>query len=820
MTVRFALRNFAGKPVKFFNVDAEDLGSIAQTQVKKPTHHVIVIDRSGSMYSDIDDLKATIEKLLTLAEFNDDSQRVSLISYSSQGDVKLHFAKVTVGDVMKTGSPYLQEIRSIRVTGLTCISQALKLAETLVDDSEVTCISLHSDGYANDRSPSQEQRDIQAAVDKLKARPNVFINTVAYRDWCDFGLLSGIANQASGQCVQAKSIKEVYQALYNTQGLLAGNLAPVVEASIGKADYVVFVSTTARKVLGSNQSLQVRGLKEDDEKMVLRFTEVDQAAYNASTDVEVGHLDTIIPLAYARAALAEGRLNEAKYALVTSRIKGLLKHHYRALVSTEVAAMASDIEWVLFDGPDIEVSSDYGLDQNKATVGDVLNLLNNYRKHVRVNLDLLAKNYKRRGLKRVAGVRRDDGTLEEAKFKLRLPDIQTAVEISGFEFNRNTATINMLTAQKAVLVDRSTGAEITEVAGIKLDNLKDFKNYTLVGDGQVCTPVLPIRIADKRLFRGLADLGVVTGDFDPTVDYQIRLGDLPLVDFDKSFKVDVADFSRLVKLTAVSKILSATLKESSEAYTAEQIAALKEHYLSGALYFNPPTTNAYTDLAEALNKGEVDTRLSYKVEIGTPEITNLGKLPSANAFLERRFTLTIDGEEVKKPKLTEYLNPKAVWGIKTLSARTKITPVDDLLFPIFAEFLGLASPGSSDLGSVLSNTTVFADGEVDLKALLSAKNLPGDQAVEVLSTVRRSVDQTIDTLNTVLVSPLVFYVGSTGLVPDEFNAKALTAEQVEQRFPAINLSKDEKEGTFFVLPGDLLLTVYTKGEYFTVSQAA
>jgi len=261
----FALRNFNGQAVQHVAVTAEDLGNKAPTILKTPTHHIIIIDRSGSMYSDLPDTKVMVEKLLTLGEFNDPEQRISLISYSSQGDVKCHFAKVTVGDVLKAGSPYVEEIRSIRVTGLTCISQSLTLAASLVDDKDVTCITLHTDGYANDRSPTAEKNAIFAALEGMANKPNVFVNTIAYRDWCDFTLLSNIANKASGVCVQAKSIRQVYDALHNTQATLASNMTPAtVLSKVG--DYTVFCSSSAGKVLGSAGEMTVRGLKDTDEE--------------------------------------------------------------------------------------------------------------------------------------------------------------------------------------------------------------------------------------------------------------------------------------------------------------------------------------------------------------------------------------------------------------------------------------------------------------------------------------------------------------------------------------------------------------------------
>ena len=281
-TTKFSLRNFKGTATKFFRCEREDQTAQTVVEGRKPSHHILCVDRSGSMYGTIGDVKSTIEKLLTLTEFRDPSLRISLITYSSQGDVKLHFKGVTVADVMATNSPQLREIRSIRATSMTCISQGLAMAETLIDDADVTCVTLHTDGYANDRSPMAESSAIKGTVEKLKKHPGVFVNCIGYGDYCDFNLLSSISNALSGVCIQARGIAQVYEAVYNTTKLLAGSVAPALEITRGKASYAMFVSTSARKVLGSSESLLVQGLAATDNKVAYRLFELTEAEYTAA----------------------------------------------------------------------------------------------------------------------------------------------------------------------------------------------------------------------------------------------------------------------------------------------------------------------------------------------------------------------------------------------------------------------------------------------------------------------------------------------------------------------------------------------------------
>jgi len=826
--MKFALHNYGGSPVKFFTVAAQDAKPPAGAAAKAPSHHIAMLDVSGSMWGELDAVKSIIEKVFTAEEFNDPAMKITLITYSSHGDCRTHFERVTVEDVLAPNSPHLTEIRNLRVRGLTGISQALQAAELLIDDKEVTCLSLHTDGYANDPSPYSEAQHIVGVVEALEKHPNAFCNTVGYRSYCDFALLGAIANRLSGKAMQANNAREVYAALHDTQTLLAGQMSPVIEAGIGDFDFLTFVSYKAKKVLGSDTSLTIRGLASDDDATVYRYKEVTEAEYAAAAGPVCGdqhtNLDPI--LAYCRAQIALGNLNAAKYAMISTRITNLIGQHSRALVASEVAAMAAAVEGHLFGMFTAMWSPDYGLGATGPSLLSVLGVLNDYKGSLRLNVTELLKGYRRRGLKRVAGVRNDKGEIEAPVVRLLTDPDQTAVQVVSIDINRDTATVNIKTIQDGVLVsnrpiDPNTGHKagklgIGEVAGIKLD-LKDFRNYTLVGDGRVTVPVLKLRTSDKRCFAALKTLGAVTGEFDPSSEFKIRLDQMPLVDYDQNFgTIDRKAFETLAQLTVFQKILSGLTAGTSEALTDEQIAALKDHYITPALYFSPPTTTPYTDLKDALSAGEVDTYLSYKVKVGTPEITNLGKLKSGNAYLQRRFTLHgADGVEVPKPTLSDWWADGNTWAIKVLSARTKLDGVDELSYPIYEAFLGLGD--RSVLRSLLAGADWDSADIAEFEDVLDG-GVSQDSAITLFKGMLQGVNVAIDRIYQETLTPLAFYIGATGLVPDSLGMTAMTADQLVEKRPDVKLSKDEKEGTFYELPGPLLLGVFTEAQHFSTER--
>lgn len=832
--MKFALYDYLGRPKAHYTV--EEVAIAAPVPAKQTSHHILVLDRSGSMYGDLPAVKTMVEKVLTLEEYKSADMLVSVISYSSQGDVTTHVERARVEEVMAPGSKHVEAIRKIQITGLTCISQGLRQALALIKDGELTCVSLHTDGYANDRSPGAEKREIDALVKDFAKKPNVFVNTLAYRNWCDFGLLTSIANACSGTCFKTPTAKEVFDTLHSTAGVLAGSVTPAFEVPTLTGQYVTFVSKKADKVLGSDDNLLVRGLNADDDKRGYRYTRVTPEQYAAST-LPVAGKNAEPVLAFAFGKLAEGDVNGAKYALMASRNLTLLNNHARALTNGALSEMATDIRKVLF-GQISEGECAYTSDAapyelpnaRQPSVVGILGLLSCYGAgDMQVDVATLRKTYKRRGVKRVPGTRNPDGTLTPPRAKAVPRNSDNAfLAVNGFDLNRNNATVNMTVTTPVALV-REGGENVGDtLSGVDLSTLSTFNSYTVVGDGELNLPVLPLRVTNKRLHRELNALGLVTGDYDPNTTHTIAFEGRPVVAYDATFDPKVVFpsdlFKNLLGAKVLSSVLTACMKDTgaSDTMSEEQVAALKEVHLTPSLYFSPPTTTHYTDLQQALASGDVDTRVSYKVDFGVPTMLNIGELHSANKFLERMYELSINGAVEKKPKFDMRWNAAVTYGYKKLSARTKLTPVDDAMKPYFDEFLGLVST-TDNLSRVLTNAG-FSPERVQAFLLAKQATTLNDAVVEVFTDARKALDKYIDSLYEG-VSSLVFYVGSTGLVPEEFGAsKGMDAETVKQTFPTLDycIGKNEADGTFYSFKDaageTVVLSVYAKSEYFTTEK--
>ncbi|MBY0515020.1 MAG: VWA domain-containing protein, partial [Gemmataceae bacterium] len=798
---KFTLFNLLGQPRAYYLVEPADVPRPPVDPKKKTVaHSILVVDRSGSMYSAMADTRDTLLKLLTLDEYAQFDLVVTLISYSSEGDVTCHFERAPIGEIMKKGSKYQQAISQLQVTGATCISQGLKMAVDRAGKDELTAITLHTDGYANDPSPAAESNNLLEQTNRLTGK-DAFVNAIAYSDYSDFRLLSRVANAGSGACVKAGNLGQVYNALYSSTKVLGSAVTPPIDVPLPKGvHYQVFVSRSAGRVNGAADTLSIRGLKADDDAVIYRFTKLTQAEYDRLDAPEEQTSEAV--LAFSRANLAEGNLNAAKYALGSTFDATLVNLHGRALTNNQVAAFAGDLDTVLLFNPgqlaEHTILTEVPVNR-RVPLLDLVKVLDDNRDKFTINRKALQDVYVRRGLKRLQGTRDDAGNLVEPTLKTEFVADDEYLPITSFEVNRNSATLNMMLTRKVRLVPAAGGKPITEVAGIKLDNLSTFNNYTLVGDGELNVPYLKLEISDKKLFDALAKLEVLEVDgspakkYDADQEYTLALDELPVVP-PFAGSIDLTGvFDELARLKVLSSLCAAHLKEEAADLAPEQVEQLKAHYLSKSLFLNFPTTNPYTDLKQALAEGSIDTRTSYKIDVGDRTILNLSKLHSANKFLDRMYEVTkADGTPMEKPAFEDLLDGDATFKHKTLSARTKVTKVDEFMKALFDDFLGLKGNGSA----VKVLESVGADKLAAIVKDRAKGKRPARKAfVEALADARKKLDARSDDLFRERLSPLVFYVGATGLLPDEAEAKALSAEQLMAKYPDLALSKDEKEGT-------------------------
>jgi hypothetical protein len=587
-----------------------------------------------------------------------------------------------------------------------------------------------------------------------------------------------------------------------------------VEPLEANYQYQVFISRNAKKINGTSESLRFCGVNSQDVGTIYKYKRISGEEYaQLHVPVQQNHESVY---AFARANLAQGNLNTAKYAVVSTFDATLCHRNIKALTNHEIANFMQDLDITLFDPNTLQEHTILNAVQVNTQISflEVIKLLEENRHNIIVNIKDLQDNYQYRGINRLKGSRDIDGNLIKPWLTTQYIDVGQYVGMGSFEINRNTATINMLVKRQVRLVKAEDRTPIIEVAGLLVNDLYTFNNYTIVSDGQINIQSLKIKISSKKAFDLLKASGVISANiFDFRDEHIINFQNLPLVTFDKQYNSIDGLFYELASMKVLLSIIAAHLKQESDVFLPEQLEELKKHYLSKNLYLNLPTTNEYSDLKTALTTGTIDTRISYKIDIGSKDILNFSKLHSANKFLDRMYrAYDIETNGLfQKATFEMALNANIAFRHKSISSRMKITAVDVFMKPIFDDFLGLEDNGS--VAAILQKA-----GANSLVKLLQQKRnsqtITKEEMVAGLTVASGKLENYVETVYRENISPLVFYIGSTGLLPDEMDVKAMTADEIAAKYPNLQFSGDEEERTFFEVANSII-SVYAKPEYYS-----
>lgn len=748
-------------------------------------HHILVIDRSGSMYYDIEKLKQSVEQSIAVDSYTQDTL-TTLISFSTNGDVTLHWEKVPSSKVMELSGPYIKKLRAIKATFLTGISQGLNLALEKVDLGQTTAITLFTDGYANSPSAYSENSALDKFVAKASEAPGLFMNCIGYRDWCDWPRMNAMANALSGKCVKAKSFADVVDAMRDTQALLANGATPAIKIENPEDGILMMaVNRTTGQVNATYEDLMLRGVGKDDEVDVYAVHKAAKT-YNIPKGVlviptEEASLFGALTLAYT----AQQDLRTAKDLLFASGNKTLWEDHQAAMTPSSLALMVDDLQaWVKAGNND-----GYEMGRNtrpKYNLFDLAAAINRLQpRSIGLCMDEFYENYRRRSIKRLPGSREADGSIIAAKAEL-VPKGEGRCYIRAVEFNTADASVQLATTRDVQLMSFEAGAIVEEVHYIPLDKLQEHRAYTLISSGERNVEYIPLEIYTKDAWNNLREFLIPSKrneDFQPGKKIRIELKRFRM-DSDDAPQVDnlLAAVKQQQEAQARVKALSAMQnKAEASPYTAEQVEALKGLHLTPALYFSPPTHVHYEDKDLAAQKGEIDAFTRYKIYFGTTDILDKTAFKSGNAFLKRSYTVkTAAGDVEKSPKLTGYLN-----GDHYTKKSPKNTPADDLMATVFDEYL---------LGDRMDNEAITTE----------------------LRKQKKVVRDTDD-----LLQGMVLEIGCTGLLPSEL-AKATTcyeADDFASKF-GVKLKKAQKEGLFFVADNGLVISVVPETSWYTVKTDA
>jgi hypothetical protein len=776
------------------------------------------------------DLYHRLHKLLVLEEFQDAQVHISLLSYAAQGDLITHCEREPLGVLMAREDERLEELKELQGEGKTCISQALERAIALCVEGEPTAISLHSDGFASDPSYAAERARLIQLVEGLSAHPSlkVTLNTIAHARQSDFALLSTLAQLGRGRCVVAEDIRAVYEALHHTTALIAQPHA--TPYPLEHEGLWLMYSRADRQVLSGEGAQLIEGFGATSARTLLRFTEL-QEGEEAPEEVSVVSGATLkgreLAVALSLAALKAGDLNTAKRALLSSASAPLINAHLNALSAHELGQMAHELERALLSG---RLADDPTLDLTslpaRPSVLEVMSTLHRHRASVTFDLQALNSLYERRALPRrsadlLAPLSEGQETSEQASSEQGAPSYRARrregalTSLAFARLNHTTATLN-LTLQSPAEIINSDGEVIHEVAGVSLDDLQRFNSYTVVSDGRLHLPSLPLFVSDDRLLDELLELGALSTHPALNEPFSLSLSRLPLMSDSALEGLSTLGgparpldglFKTLARARFLRSALNAMLKDRASGLSLEQREALASLGVSERGFLSPSTTLDQERFEALRDEGSLKRAVRYEISLGNDELLSLTRLPSANAYLHAQFLVHREGGALERPQLSDLYDLQLEISERP---KTRSTPIQRLLKPVLEAILGKPEAQSQ----LWADLTELGVSDERLAAALpcfqgSAWRRDTPETRNILSALRDELHEVINERFMRDLSPIVFSLGCNGMIPRHLKGLTLTPTQLKEERPQLSMTEAEEEGVFIKVGEREVLSVTT-----------
>lgn len=772
-------------------IDSSDVGSIqiwdgkimeytklhvAKTPDLRTCHHIFVLDRSGSMYGCIAGMQDTVIKLVAADELHRKNVVISVISYSSNGDVTVHVRRICAPKFNSSS------LVNMFASGLTSISGGLcaALALTEINEAnEATIISLHSDGYANDPSPLAERNMCMVLAGQIRAR-GAILNTIAHHDSSDYAMLAQLANEGGGACVRVGNLRELHDALWRAHAQQP--TSPHVVTLTGKIDYILRITDSKRKIVLEHPVSEVRIFGDEEIYQLQETTNVLDKAKSQN--------NPRIALAFARGMIGIGRPTAAKKVALATNFEAL-EPHRRAMTASEITAMSGTIENLIFDTnwsaepPSVIIDSKMGKITGPV-LSDVLAALANHRGQIRIHLPTLATDYSRRGLKRIPGTWEGDKIVHptvHAVSRRSGSDQNGWCDLTSVDQNHQSATIN-ITLSEPIELWRKNGVldgRVLKTGGISLENLHQYRSFTVVSDGELLVKKVRLEISTLDVWNDLRALigNPFTGEFTPGDAVDLNLTNFRLVKNEEPPPPSGELISLIMYLTATQRLLSASLPaEVTTPYTSEQIASLRKIHVTPSLYFSPPTCYPYADLKQAQIDGKVDSRTRYNIRFGANGVM-VSDLRSANEMIRRMFSMTrpvTDGcEVIENPTILDFFNPNTLVTPKT--SKKQVSKPQD---------------------------TIERDAINTVKLLT-------DEKLRV--AYLRQVERDLETCWATLRDP-VMAIGASGCVPDSWG---MAHDATWASTHGYKIGKALLDATFYELPDGGVVAVASEVSLYSVS---
>lgn len=629
MKLSSSVINIGGKLKKVVVANIKNEENIKrETKSVNQLHHIHVLDRSGSMYNNIDELIENVKKTI---DYMDDNDFVTVIWFASEGQFATLVKAARKDESIKL---LLDSIKS--TLGCTCFSDPLKEVRDVIEETSIICdnfnITLFTDGEpVTSWSEAEEERRIFEVLNEYKDKV-IAINTIGYGNWYNKELLTKIANVSEfGEHIHSSKINE-YMNIFSHNYERISDLCLENTEIIANNCQIIYLNTTSAKMY--NEHLKMRMMeKKKNQFIIINDNEndfdfnINGEDFNSSNIKTSINAKTELNIMYAMAYLNYYNDNRKEALDILSIIKDkyLIDMQLNSFTINEIAKYTKELKKCLFKPKyrfkDGECSENYLPEPNVFCVMDLIKLLcDNGAKYVYTN------NYKRIGLKS-----EDTFNLFKWDDKLHVTSMKDII------FNEKELNISLRNKISGMVFINPKQAKLVGLPNEIPAHI--YRTQTIIKDGQLNINSIRVLVDDETLSK-------IKDKNSEVIKSSEKYGDSYLVELDLTIipvinqmylnNLNANDLLNEVmtnnKLLIEQKVVKYLYQQNNvndendfgEHYTTEQVEVLKQHGIDK--YFTYNGVNVITAA-----KNEEDYYLTRNL---TFQIKGDASLPSVNAVLK------------------------------------------------------------------------------------------------------------------------------------------------------------------------------------------
>lgn len=590
------LGNLGVRKVAVCNINPEDQSTTMSVDCM---HHIQVLDRSGSMWADIDDL---IENVKDTIRFIPDGDYVSIIWFSGADQ-----CNVLIKGAQKNDSLYalLDTLKS--TLGVTCFSTPMKEVGNIINDLKPICpnfsVTVFTDGQPVVAWGTEEEiRRTLEAIDVWKDDV-LALNTIGYGNYYDQDFLKQMSAKTTfGQFIHSSLIGD-YTDIFSHNYEITADLVMTTVEVVSPGSEVMYL--TGKLATKSAAGLKTRALDKRKNQFVVIGPDdsdfsflVGDDAYSTAGLKEIPSA-SITPIMYAYAYTSYYEGNRKQAMDIVAKVlhdKHLVDVMKNSFTYDEVGAATKVIKSAVFSTKyrlvEGECDDDYVAADNAPCLMDVLGIILNseesYYKY--------ATEYSRIGKK----------VTDTFNLFHRNKGEEVLTPANDLVFNKSRLNISIRSViNGTVSLNPRQAAKVGLPAELPS---KIYRNQTLVKDGAPNMAMVTFRVTEDtynevgKLFEG-RDINNIINAYqidDTQFEIQIYLYNIPIINY--SYVGNCTDVQNLLETVRTQTYLQAAQKslgflrddvydyrkqhgifdvsKQFAQYTPEQIQVLTEHGLN------------------------------------------------------------------------------------------------------------------------------------------------------------------------------------------------------------------------------------------------